>query len=146
VSLSFFAVQYPWIPLTLSYVDRFLSVDNSVYTYDLRKASSPIVKQESRQVLMETSDEINQVSLSCRGDLWVSAADDSGTVQLTNPVSGRRRVLHHDSDNVAMAMSAVFRPKRKDEVASGGTDCTVHLWDVNKPRYACMRSTCTLQC
>jgi len=64
----------------------------------------------------------------------VSAADDSGTVHLTNPPSGRRRVLRHDSDNVAMVMSAVFRTKRKDEIASGGTDCTVHLWDANKPR------------
>lgn len=115
--------------------DRYLSVDSNVYTYDLRMATAPIIRQDSRQTLLEASDEINQISTSCRGDLWVSAADDSGTVHLTNPASGKRRILRHDSNNVAIAMSAIFRPKRRDEIASGGTDCTVHLWDVSKPRY-----------
>lgn len=122
-------------PLTfLSYAARYLSVDNSVYIYDLRMATAPIIRQESRQTLLEASDEINQISLSCRGDLWVSAADDSGTVHLTSRSQGKRRVLRHDANNVAMTMSAVFRPKRRDEIASGGTDCTVHLFDVSKPR------------
>jgi WD40 repeat protein len=112
----------------------YLSVNNHVFTYDLRKATAPIVRQENRQTLLEATDEINQISLSCRGDLWVSAADDNGTIQLTDPASARRRVLRHDSSNIAMTMSAVFRPKRRDEIASGGTDCTVHLWDVSKPR------------
>jgi len=111
-----------------------VSVNNNVYTYDLRMETSPIVKQESRQVLLEASDEINQISLSCRGDTWVSAADDSGSVLLINPTSKRQRVLRHDSNQVAMVMSAVFRPKRRDEIVSGGTDCTIHLWDVSKPR------------
>lgn len=113
--------------------DRYLSVDNNVYSYDLRMATAPIVRPESRKILIEATDEINQISLSCRGDVWVSAADDSGTVRLTN-TSGKRRVLRHDASNVAMAMGAVFRPKRKDEIASGGTDCTLHLWDFSKPR------------
>lgn len=35
----------------------------------------------------------------------------------------------------AMVTSVAFRPRCKNlEVASGGTDCTVQLWDVNKPK------------
>jgi WD40 repeat protein len=103
-------------------------------------ATSPIVQIDLCQTLLEATEEVNQISCSCRGDLWVSAADDSGTVHVVHPESKRRRVLRHDSNNVAMAMSAVFRPKRRDEIASGGTDCTVHLWDVSKPRWVGVRS------
>lgn len=111
--------------------NRYISVDNYVYAYDLRKAAAPILRQESCEVLLEATDEINQISLSSRGDAWVAAADDSGTVHLTD---GRRtRVLRHDSNN--LVTSAVFRPKRRDEIASGGTDCTVNFWNINKPRY-----------
>jgi WD40 repeat protein len=110
-----------------------------VYQYDLRKATAPILRHESRQLIVEATDEINQISLSCRGDAWVAAADDSGTVHLTD--GRRKRLLPHNVDN--LVTSTVFRPRRRDEIASGGTDCTVKFWDVNKPRYAGMK--CSFQ-
>jgi WD40 repeat protein len=112
--------------------NRYISVDKYVHAYDLRKATAPILRQESRELLLEATDEINQISLSCRGDAWVAAPDDSGTVHLTD--GRRKRVLRHGSNN--LVTSAVFRPKRRDEIASGGTDCTVNFWNINKPRYA----------
>lgn len=112
---------------------------NHVYQYDLRKATAPILRHESRQLLLEATDEINQISLSCRGDAWVAGADDSGTIHVSD--GKRKRLLCHNVDS--LVTSAVFRPKRRDEIASGGTDCTVKFWDVNKPRYEGMK--CSIQ-
>jgi WD40 repeat protein len=95
--------------------------------------------------------------------LHLAAADDSGSVRVTDclepskdgrPVtqpSGRKRILPHGQHDqqqqeqsssldptaavASMVTSVAFRPRCKNlEVASGGTDCTVQLWDVSKPK------------
>jgi WD40 repeat protein len=51
-------------------------------------------------------------------------------------------ILHHDSNSVAVVPACAFRPNlgRSDkrngvlELASGGTDCKIHLWDISRPK------------
>jgi WD40 repeat protein len=146
----------------------YLSVENSVVAYDLRKATSPVIADAPAWDLtpiLESPDEVNQFAFSPerRGrPLHLAAADDSGSVRVTDclepskdgkPVtqtSGRKRVLPHGQHDqqqqqssgidptaaiASMVTSVGFRPRCKNlELASGGTDCTVQLWDVNKPK------------
>ena len=122
----------------------YLSVENHVYGYDLRKASSPIIQDRSIDLspILESQDEVNQIALSPlrrSRPLHMAAADDAGTVRVTNCLeqgisTPHKRILQHAKD--AMVTSVVFRPRcsKNLELASGGTDCTVVLWDAQKPR------------
>ena len=74
-----------------------------------------------------------------------TAADDSGEIRVEE--LGRKdgtpcRILKHASGtNEAMVTCAAFRPhvstkkKRYIELASGGTDCSVNIWDIDRPRF-----------
>lgn len=113
--------------------------------------------------ILESPDEVNQIVFSPprRGrPLHLAAADDAGTVRVTDsfqptkdgrPVTianevKRRRILYHGhyghpagtvatEATTGMVTSVAFRPRCKNlELASGGTDCTVQLWDINKPK------------
>jgi len=121
----------------------FLSVENHVYGYDLRKATSPILQEPSSDLspILESEDEVNQIALSPvrrNRPLHLAAADDAGTVRVTDCLeegsTPRKRILQHADD--AMVTSVAFRPRcnKSLELASGGTDCTVVLWDAQKPR------------
>ena len=68
--------------------------------------------------------------------LYLAAADDSGTVRFMDTAVESSQILHHDSNGVAVVPSCAFRPgaTRGLELASGGTDCKVHLWDIFKPK------------
>lgn len=132
----------------------YLGVGNKVLGYDLRKADSPIVQlteEHFNNPILEAEDEINQIVLSGQKPnqaLHLAAADDTGTVQVTDSIepstrrhcsnnnsNKRKRVLHHDKEQVSMVMTTVFRPRSKGlELASGGTDCQILFWDVNKPK------------
>ena len=123
----------------------YIGVGNQVLGYDLRKASSPIVKavDDDLTEIIDTEEEISQISFATRGSTSMAVADDGGKVFVTNPLSPplpkkkkkrRRWVLQHDEDCLAMVTSCVFRPRGGDVLASGGTDCMVRLWDVSKPR------------
>lgn len=136
----------------------YLSTDSTVAAYDLRKANSPVVLDDPAwdlSTVLESTDEVNQIAFSPvrRGrPLHLAAADDFGSVRVTDclqptkdgrPVNisneiKRRRVLPHGQASAdAMVTSVAFRPRCKNlELASGGTDCTVQLWDVNKPKRA----------
>jgi WD40 repeat protein len=136
-------------------------VEDSVVAYDLRKTTSPILTEQPAWDLtpiLESPDEVNQIAFSPdrRGrPLHLAAADDSGSVRVTleQPrMKLERRPLganeFHMADQqqqssdidptaaiAAMVTSVAFRPRCKNlELASGGTDCTVQLWDVNKPK------------
>lgn len=130
--------------------NRYLSAGNKVLGFDLRKASSPIVKvnedasKSMVNTILEAQDEINQISLAKqrRGSAFLLAAgDDSGLVQVSDNIDvstskgSPKNVLFHSKDQGAMVTSCVFRPRAKNlDLASGGTDCQVCLWDVNKPK------------
>lgn len=122
----------------------YLSLGCSVLAYDLRKADGPVIR-ESTEKLLEAEDDVNQVVISKRkrdGTTFLAAADDSGVVQVLDGINGPRKgkgyrycALRHGKDG--LVTTCVFRPRSKNfELASGGTDCQVCLWDVNKPKRA----------
>lgn len=133
-------------------------MENSVLEYDLRKATSPILNQPTRNLtpILQNQDEVNQVTLVYHtskapkgkkkgnkkqtknvGDtkLYLAASDDAGTIRFMDSASTSSQVLHHDENAVVPAVT--FRPGTKGnlELASGGTDCQVMLWDAFKPKY-----------
>ena len=129
-----------------------MGVGTKVIGYDLRKVSSPIIRlgddTTASTTILEAEDEINQIVLSehqpKRGppSLHLAAADDSGAVQVVNatsPPKGKETTtcqLFHCPERATMVTSAVFRPRSRNlELASGGTDCQICLWDANKPKY-----------
>lgn len=108
----------------------FLSVDNSVFEYDLRQAEAPIIRHVSRDLTAElqSDDEINQLCVSKQRQL--AAADDSGTVRIWD--GQRTRILKPETDGPSLMTSCCFRSG--DQLASGGTNCAVYLWDIGRPR------------
>jgi hypothetical protein len=88
--------------------------------------------------------------------MYLAAADDAGKVRFmdTNTIAfdesslsslssssvplPTSQILHHDPNGVAVVPTCAFRPasysSRSLELASGGTDCKIHLWDILKPR------------
>lgn len=137
---------------------RYLSVENSVYEYDLRQAKTPILQQPSRDLspILQNQDEVNQITLSyfrkqvkgrrkgksnvkstLQPTLYLAAADDAGTVRFMETQSNNQsEILHHDCNGVAVVPTCVFRPRSKYlELASGGTDCKIHLWDLLRPKW-----------
>ncbi|CAB9496048.1 WD repeat domain 53 [Seminavis robusta] len=139
----------------------YLSVGTKLLSFDLRKASSPIVPYEAGSLLLQASDDINQISVcEKRNTSYLASADDAGAVQVIennnkNNNSQQKpskkskkngatkktsrttttRILQHSQD--ALVTAAVFRPGANSktlELASGGTDCRVCLWDVQTPK------------
>ena len=146
---------------------RYLSWENQVYGYDLRKATAPILRQPTHDLspILQNQDEVNQIALAYSSfqqqlksntnkrkasrniassmmnvphpSLYLAAADDAGTIRVTRIDSASSDILHHDPNGVAVVPSCAFRPGTKSlELASGGMDCKLQLWDVSKPRYA----------
>jgi len=68
--------------------------------------------------------------------VYLAACDDAGTVRLLKN-STSSNILHHDSNGVAVVPACCFRPNFNHtglELASGGTDCKIHLWDAFRPK------------
>jgi hypothetical protein len=75
--------------------------------------------------------------------LYMATADDAGMVRFVNTstttTDDAAGVLAHDPEGMAVVPTCAFRPgacRKKNflEVASGGTDCKLHLWDLLKPK------------
>ena len=134
-----------------------------MYGYDLRYHASPSTAQAKPSPIVNTphfdltdqfqcTDEINQLSFSypkhndTKKEYFVSAACDSGDVHVCQGVQFQctdqsskeptPKLLHHaEPESHAIASCSSFRPRVNDvQIASCGTDCTVKLWDVKKPR------------
>ncbi len=111
--------------------------------------------------VLGSTGEVNQLSLSPwrKPPIFLAAGDDEGAVRVVdtstlaydgqvsaqpatttqpqkkNPIQPRCSTLLHDSTGMAIVTSTSFRPRSKGwELASGGTDCCVHVWDVTKPK------------
>ena len=129
----------------------YAAVGHTVYGYDLRHTTSPIISFPSSDYsFLECTDEINQIAFSPattkvqsqRGSVLLATADDSGMVRVTD--SKQRRIYTHDS--TALVTSIAYRPQRQQQqlysgngknkkqpsviLASGGTDCSIRLWEV----------------
>eukprot|EP00978_Attheya_sp_CCMP212_P043887 scaffold294151_cov71-Attheya_sp.AAC.2 len=163
------------LPLLQPFAQEYtvwLSAGTSVCGYDLRNATSPIVRDCSVDYtnVFKCEDEVNQISLarSGRRSVFLAAAEDGGVVRVldtqqpppqppppnhdpnrssssssssSTPQRQPYRTLYHGDESV-MVTSAVFRPPLRrggnainTDLVSGGTDCTIHLWDVTRPRY-----------
>lgn len=147
-----------WLSITFKF--RYLSVEKYVYEYDLRKITSPIINQPTRDLspILQNQDEVNQLALayhhpksqSSKGKrkgsnskritsepkLYIAASDDAGTLRFMDSASSTcSQVLKHDIN--AVVTTCAFRPSNQNgslEIASGGTDCKVLLWDAFKPK------------
>jgi WD40 repeat protein len=91
-----------------------------------------------------SNDTINSSSNS----LYLAACDDAGTIRFVDlhgtATSTTSTILHHDPDGVAIVPTCAIRPRSLQkngkvangglELASGGSDCKIHLWDLSKPK------------
>jgi WD40 repeat protein len=115
----------------------------------LRKAEAPILHNPciDFSLTLNCLEEVNQISLlapqeqqlrkkASRADAHLAAAEDGGYVRITTYGDGRQSrscALLHNQD--ALVTSAIFRPRSKvTTIASGGTDCVIHIWDVKSKR------------
>lgn len=140
----------------------FASIGSAVYGFDLRQASSPILQQHHYQLQPLEGEEINQIEFTTAQTnkrIYIATADDDGFARVTDSIPNRLNanlnasssastkaaankctLLQHCADTLssssaALVTSLAFRPKAKYlDLATGGTDCTVCLWDVNRPR------------
>jgi len=156
----------------------YTAVGKHVYGYDLRLASSPILKEPTFDLssTVGSKDEINVMAFSHlkkkNSKIHLAVADDYGDVRVTDlapysdadkrlhSLQGKKttshleknemnhscnqrlcRVLEHDKDGYTLATSCAFRPHRNLEIASAGTDCTINIWDISKPRRPCSMYT-----
>lgn len=112
-------------------IRSFLSVDNAVLEYDLRQATTPILQQATRDLTenLQTTDEVNQLSVSSK-KMLLAAADDCGSVKIWDGT--RLRDLQPESTDPFLMTCCGFRSG--DQLASGGTNCCVYLWDIGRPR------------
>eukprot|EP00569_Conticribra_weissflogii_P002598 CAMPEP_0171330598 /NCGR_PEP_ID=MMETSP0878-20121228/2120_1 /TAXON_ID=67004 /ORGANISM="Thalassiosira weissflogii, Strain CCMP1336" /LENGTH=558 /DNA_ID=CAMNT_0011830939 /DNA_START=82 /DNA_END=1755 /DNA_ORIENTATION=- len=131
----------------------------SVKSENAKTTVNPIVKSPHFDLssFFECTDEINQLSFSfprydsveSNNKLFLSAADDSGEVHIlqcvpekytemanSNCTQSKPRILYHaDPESYAITSCAVFRPRNNETImASGGTDCMIKLWDINRPK------------
>lgn len=135
-------------------------MEHVVLEYDLRMAQGPILSTPTRDLstILQNQDEVNQLAMAYfqkpnnkknkKGktvktpggesllELYLAAADDAGTIRFMEWQSTQSQILHHDPNGVAVVPTCAFRPgsSKSLELASGGTDCKIHLWDLMKPK------------
>jgi len=118
----------------------YITVGSSVYSYDLRNTSSPIIREHSTHVSsLEGGEEINQIAFSNNNKLHLAVGDDDGKIRVTDSLHDNnhnnkcRTLIHGTGDpSSTLVTSVAFRPRGVDMV-SGGTDCCVCLWDITRP-------------
>lgn len=136
----------------------YMSCASNVYGYDIRNTTSPILKEYTHDLSaqLQNQDEINQLSFvfakhgnapSSTSPCFIAAADDYGQVRISNvnqletKSNNSAKVFQHaQSDHSAIVTNAIFQPKARHIfsdnsqnllLASGGTDCFIHLWDLS---------------
>ena len=131
-------------------IGRFTAVGSSVYGYDLRQTTSPIIKDYHHKLTnLDGGEEINQIVFASHSNkIHLATADDDGYARVSDVIPNRMventtesgekrcRSLQHDENGSALVTSVAFRPRggKNLDLATGGTDSTVCLWDVNRPR------------
>ena len=95
---------------------------------------------------------------------WTEAWSPSPESQINDPLDGwnydsnlggSSTILHHDNHGVAVVPACAFRPCNTNhnkrgggagtslELATGGTDCKIQLWDLFRPKYVpCVSRAC----
>ncbi|KAJ3207391.1 WD repeat-containing protein 53 [Dinochytrium kinnereticum] len=107
-----------------------VAAGNHVYGFDMRTLS--LVQDESKAVMKlgPLSEEINTICLSEK-DEFLGTSDDAGLVHVfdvrSKSVFKRLRPIHSN-----LCSAAIFRPKRKWELWSGGMDNQIVRWDFSR--------------
>lgn len=132
----------------------YASTGTSIYGYDLRQTSSPILQQHHFQLKsLEGGEEINEINMTTslsNKKVYMGTADDDGYARVSDAVPNRYvfgsdvpsksnsdsiLLQHADASSNALVTSIAFRPRAKTlDVATGGTDSIVCLWDANRPK------------
>eukprot|EP00547_Thalassionema_nitzschioides_P007937 CAMPEP_0194199368 /NCGR_PEP_ID=MMETSP0156-20130528/415_1 /TAXON_ID=33649 /ORGANISM="Thalassionema nitzschioides, Strain L26-B" /LENGTH=341 /DNA_ID=CAMNT_0038924253 /DNA_START=178 /DNA_END=1200 /DNA_ORIENTATION=- len=102
--------------------------DTTIFEYDLRRAETPILMQPTHDLTdsFQLTEEVNQISFS-KGR--ISSADDGGAVRIWD--GAKLRVLQSERSSPFLMTCCSFRSG--DQLASGGTDCNIYLWDIGRP-------------
>mmetsp|Transcript_3293 Transcript_3293/g.3829 ORF Transcript_3293/g.3829 Transcript_3293/m.3829 type:complete len:454 (-) Transcript_3293:2-1363(-) len=134
----------------------YTAVGSKVFGYDLRQTKSPsIISQYDFHIApIDGGEEINAIDIfhdSKHKKTFLATADDDGLLRVTDSlgnkkasdvsspssISQRCSTYQHseDSTSPALVTSAAFRPRsiKTLDVATAGTDCTINLWDINRP-------------
>ncbi len=132
---------------------RYTSVGSTIYGYDLRHTKSPcIISQPDFQISpTHGGEEINCLDfchVTKDGKTYLATADDDGMIRVYDSVPGKKggndsinthiqpfRTYQHAEDELVLATSVLFRPHSMKfrDVVTAGTDCTICLWDINRP-------------
>ncbi len=128
----------------------YTSVGSKIYGYDLRQTKSPIISQYDFNVpSLDGGEEINNIDFfhqAKQSQTILATADDDGMVRVSNEVKNKKadeapaksfnRIYEHaEEGSPCLVTSLAFRPRsiKSIDVLTGGTDCTISLWDVNRP-------------
>ena len=110
-------------------------VNQIALTYHTVKPQAPKGKKKGNK----KNNNNNHSRTVGESKLYMAAADDAGTIRfMDNASTNCSHVLHHDENSVVPACA--FRPITANkgsnslELASGGTDCQIFLWDAFKPK------------
>jgi WD40 repeat protein len=119
----------------------------------LRQTQSPsIISQPDFQISpVDGGEEINCLDfchLTKDQQTYLATADDDGCIRVYDSVPGKKggndsiganikpcKTYQHAEDELVLATSVLFRPHsiKSRDVVTAGTDCTICLWDINRP-------------
>jgi WD40 repeat protein len=116
----------------------FLSSNNSIWEYDLRRAASPVVvlsqDDESCPPFLTADDEVNQIALNQQKGI-AAAVDDAGSLSvwsLETPQHNHQKQIQSASvpDTIMTTVSLRPHTPKAAQAVSGSTDGCIRLWDV----------------
>ena len=139
----------------------YTAVGSKVYGYDLRHTQSPSItlQHDFHVSSLDGSEDINSIDfvhIPKQKKTYLAAADGDGHVRITDSIPYRKnndriesgqsseassstqtlRTFQHSQDgSLALVTSLSFRPRslKSIDMATAGTDCTICLWDINRP-------------
>lgn len=152
-TLDFFFLAFSLILKNIEFFDRYTAVGSKIYGYDLRHTQSPcIISQPDFQISpIHGGEEINCLDfchVTKDEKTFLATADDDGMIRVYDSVPAKKggndsiganiqpfRTYQHAQDEMVLATSVLFRPHsiKFRDIVTAGTDCTICLWDINRP-------------
>ncbi|CAM9101851.1 unnamed protein product, partial [Phaeothamnion confervicola] len=109
------------------------SAGHEVLEFDLRAGGEALlITQPMTRYSINTKDEVNQIAVQANGEL-LAVADDGGAITIFD--LKRHTIVRSITNAHANICSAVvWRPRSSGELATGGLDSTLALWDLTRSR------------